>query len=225
LRNMVLGKDTEVRAFKPSALRLIDAAERLFGEHGIDKISLQEIAEAAGQANKFAVQYHFKTREGLINAVFEARLPAINRRREHYVERLRALENPTIADLLWAMIGPVVDQIDGEGRHRYSRFASQVRIDPRYRAGWFKSRHLAAVNEVMDMLRAATPHLSPGEFNLRMVFVIDIFDSGLRLVDSPEIFVDSSSNPPMETRMLLENMVAMAAAGLSSRVKFSPMDV
>lgn len=214
----VLDDDAGVRTFKPSALRLIDAAERLFGERGIDNVSLQEVAETAGQANKFAVQYHFKTREGLIDAVFEARLPAINRRREHYVERLRAIEHPTIVDMLWAMIGPVIDQVDAEGMHRYSRFSAQVRIDPRYRAGWFGSRHLAAVNEVMGMLRAATPHLSRKEFDVRMMFVIDMVDSGLRLVDSPATLPRPSAHSAAEVRMIVETMIAMAAAGLEAHV-------
>ncbi|WP_404477999.1 helix-turn-helix domain-containing protein [Novosphingobium sp. BL-52-GroH] len=212
----VSDEEPQVRRFKPSALRLIDAAEKLFGERGIDNVPLQEVAETAGQANKFAVQYHFKTREGLIDAVFEARLPAINRRRQEYVERLRAMEHPTIVDLLWAMIGPVIDQVDAEGKHRYSRFSAQVRIDPRYRAGWFGSRHLAAVNDVIDMLRAATSHLSRAEFDVRMMFVIDIFDSGLRLVDSPEILPPSSEHSASDSSMILETMVAVAAAGLSS---------
>src|SRR3546814_15526685 len=36
--------------------RLLDTAERLFGEHGVDAISVRQITLAAGQANNSAVR-------------------------------------------------------------------------------------------------------------------------------------------------------------------------
>ncbi len=58
--------------------KLIDAAERLFSEKGIDAVQLREIIEAAGQRNTSALQYHFKSREGLVEAVFKRRMAPIN---------------------------------------------------------------------------------------------------------------------------------------------------
>ena len=205
---------TQGRKFKPSAMRLIDAAERLFADRGIDNVSLQEIAETAGQSNKFAVQYHFKSREGLIDAVFEARLPEINRRREAHVERLRSAGAPSIPDLLRAIFAPVVEQVDAQGKHHYARFSSQVRVDPRYRRGWFNSRHLAAVTEVLNMLRAATPHLSPADFDLRMYLVIDIFDAGLRMIDNPWTLSEQDVPAVDAEKSVMNTVIAMSAAGL-----------
>ena len=48
---------------------LMDAAEELFGHHGIDQISSRRIADHAGTANHSAVTYHFGSRDGLIEAV------------------------------------------------------------------------------------------------------------------------------------------------------------
>lgn len=61
----------------PSALRLIIVAERLFALHGIDGVSLRQIAAEAGSANNSAVHYHFGSKEGLIQAIFGHRLPQI----------------------------------------------------------------------------------------------------------------------------------------------------
>lgn len=47
----------------------MDAAEELFGRHGIDQISSRRIADHAGTANHSAVAYHFGSREGLIEAM------------------------------------------------------------------------------------------------------------------------------------------------------------
>lgn len=65
-----------------SALRLVLAAERLFARHGIDGVSLRQIAVEAGSANNSAVHYHFGSKEGLIAAIFRHRLPQLVNERE-----------------------------------------------------------------------------------------------------------------------------------------------
>ncbi len=65
-----------------SALRIVVAAERLFALHGIDGVSLRQIAVEAGSSNNSAVHYYFASKEGLIRAIFQHRLPQIiNERR------------------------------------------------------------------------------------------------------------------------------------------------
>ena len=56
--------------------RLLDVAEQLFAEHGIDAVSLSQILETAGQRNKSAIYYHFGSKAGLIAAIAE-RSPGI----------------------------------------------------------------------------------------------------------------------------------------------------
>jgi AcrR family transcriptional regulator len=48
---------------------LLLMAIRLFAEHGIDRVSLKTISDAAGNRNKSAVGYHFVSKQGLIDAV------------------------------------------------------------------------------------------------------------------------------------------------------------
>ncbi|WP_333773385.1 TetR/AcrR family transcriptional regulator [Streptomyces sp. IBSBF 3136] len=61
---------------------LIRAAEQLFAAKGIDGASLNEIKRAAGQRNATALQYHFGDRAGLLRAVLDKHLPAVDARRE-----------------------------------------------------------------------------------------------------------------------------------------------
>src|SRR3546814_19686067 len=70
------------RSHVTAAPRILQAAEDCFGEHGIDAVSLRQIAIAAGQGNTAAVQYHFGSKEGLLEAIFQHRLPAIHQRRK-----------------------------------------------------------------------------------------------------------------------------------------------
>src|SRR3546814_15216738 len=68
---------------------LVRAAERLFGEDGVSLVSLRQIAIAANQVNNFAVQYHFGDKDGLIQALFQRRLPYIENRRRLQMEEAR----------------------------------------------------------------------------------------------------------------------------------------
>jgi AcrR family transcriptional regulator len=64
-----------------TAQELLVTAERLFAEHGLDGVSLRQIAVEAGSANNSAVQYHFGTKEGLVEAIFTFRLGQLLQRR------------------------------------------------------------------------------------------------------------------------------------------------
>jgi AcrR family transcriptional regulator len=72
------GQSRSITAVAQTRRRLIETAERLFAEHGPDGVSLRQISAAAGQSNNFAVQYHFGTREGLLDAIVAHRLPRID---------------------------------------------------------------------------------------------------------------------------------------------------
>lgn len=48
---------------------LLRIALREFAQHGIEGVPLSRIRMLAGQGNRSAIQYHFKTKEGLVEAV------------------------------------------------------------------------------------------------------------------------------------------------------------
>ena len=53
-------------AMAATPTQLLDVAERLFAERGIDNVSIREIVRASGQSNLSAAHYHFGTREALV---------------------------------------------------------------------------------------------------------------------------------------------------------------
>src|SRR5271157_2146572 len=65
--------------------RILDAAERLFAEHGLEGVSTRDIT-ALAEANVGAISYYFGSKEGLVFAVFDRRLTPITK------ERLAALD-------------------------------------------------------------------------------------------------------------------------------------
>src|SRR5439155_11148213 len=49
--------------------RLLREAERLFARRGLYQVTVREITEAAEQRNVSALNYHFGSREGLLDAI------------------------------------------------------------------------------------------------------------------------------------------------------------
>ncbi len=90
--------------------RILDAAEQLFSENGFDATSLRMIT-AAAQVNLAAVNYHFRSKEALIQAVFFRRLEPINQKRIELLDDLErcAGRGPLpIEDVLRAFFSPAL---------------------------------------------------------------------------------------------------------------------
>lgn len=60
--------------------RLIAATEKLVAEWGIEAVNLRDVGREAEQHNNSVVQYHFGTKEFLVDSVITARLPALAER-------------------------------------------------------------------------------------------------------------------------------------------------
>jgi AcrR family transcriptional regulator len=119
---------------------MIDAAERLIAEKGLSALSLREVATEAGQRNHSAVQYHFGSRAGLVEAVFDVRMTPIDARR---AEMLDALEATGGTDDLWALCNVFVRPL-GEA----------VLLD---RPGWWGRFLLEVYRSEPALLRAERP--------------------------------------------------------------------
>jgi AcrR family transcriptional regulator len=104
-------------------------AESLFGRHGIDGISLREIAAVAGQANSTVVQYHFKDKSGLVSAILEDRVRRLEALRAQWLQRLTAAEK-TPRECLKILWLPTTAIRDVEGNHTFCRFLLQYMLQP-----------------------------------------------------------------------------------------------
>ena len=65
--------------------QILLAAERLIADHGVDGVSMRQIGAAVGSGNNSAVLYHFGSKEKLVQAIFEHRLPRLRERRAQLV--------------------------------------------------------------------------------------------------------------------------------------------
>lgn len=105
---------------------LLDAAERLIAERGVDGVSVREIAVAAGSRNNSAVNYYFGDRTGLLHALFRRRMEGINDERQSRLEGLGDLDLCPSRDLVTAYVAPIVDALAPDGRSYYTRFMARA---------------------------------------------------------------------------------------------------
>lgn len=69
--------------------RILAAAEELFARTGVATTSLRAIT-ALARVNLAAVNYHFGSKDGLVEAVYRRRLEPLNRARLKNLERVEA---------------------------------------------------------------------------------------------------------------------------------------
>ena len=153
--------------------QMIAAAERIGAEQGFGAMSLRAVQQAAGQRNKSAAQYHFGSREGLIEAVLATRMGPINDRR---IQALLALDGPgTVRDLAEVLVLPLADAVFTEATSCWARFAMAGYADPSVVAAIQTSLEGEAFRIVRDRLLAHLDHL-PAAIRTRR------FDQALGLV-------------------------------------------
>ncbi|MEK9901108.1 MAG: TetR family transcriptional regulator [Rhodospirillaceae bacterium] len=99
--------------------RILDAAVRLFSEHGINGVSLRTITAEAG-ANSAAANYHFGSKKGLLDAVFERHASGIAAEREVLLADCRDAPGrpPLLEQIIAAFLEPGM-----RGAHSGATFA------------------------------------------------------------------------------------------------------
>lgn len=102
--------------------KLIRAAEELFAAQGVDGAQLRDIVALAGQSNPSAVQYHFGSRAGLLDAVMAGR----QRRTEQVLEPLLAEAPDEPHALLRALVGAEASELRTERGRRCLRISAQL---------------------------------------------------------------------------------------------------
>lgn len=112
---------------------IIDSAEVLFAERGVESTSLLEIAKAAGQKNRSALQYHFKNKEGLLDAVLDKHAQDISDARKLMLNKLEQRGDYTLYELIEALVLPMASQLDNkDGGRAFLKIHSQLMTTEAY---------------------------------------------------------------------------------------------
>ncbi|MFF0557248.1 TetR/AcrR family transcriptional regulator [Streptomyces sp. NPDC020472] len=102
--------------------KLIRAAEELFAAQGVDGAQLRDVVARAGQANPSAVQYHFGSRAGLLDAVMAGR----QARTEQVLAPLLDAAGEDLADLVAALVTAESGELRTDRGRRCLRISAQL---------------------------------------------------------------------------------------------------
>ncbi|MDB5699812.1 MAG: TetR family transcriptional regulator [Sphingomonadales bacterium] len=152
-------------------VRMILVAEALFAAGGINGVSMREIASKAGQGNHFAVQYHFGSREGLVEAIFDYRMEQMEPVRAAMLADAEAKGRLTDARTLLDMVYlPQLELPDGEGHGSYAGFLNQYLMRSRsHRFGDFGGAPHPVLGRIFELLRARLSYLPEDVAQRRLV--------------------------------------------------------
>jgi AcrR family transcriptional regulator len=109
--------------------RLLNAAERLIGEHGVDGVSVRAI-NAAANSNVAAAHYHFGSKEALVAAALKRRMGPLAADRLAMLNQLEKMRRPSVRGLVEAFVLPLARFCESEEGRHYVRFLATL-----YRSG------------------------------------------------------------------------------------------
>lgn len=202
------------KEYSEGARQLMLAAEELFGRRGIEEVSLREIAAAAGHANNSAVQYHFGSKENLVQAVFEMRMPALDAARARYLAEARAAGPLTLRSLLAALLMPVLGEFDDHALENFALFMTRLAHRATNEHPFFRAASITPASiEIFDEIMAQLADLPAEAASIRLRLGIDLFLDSLaerrRLEQSPD-------DPYYDANAFWDDMLDMAVAAMQT---------
>jgi AcrR family transcriptional regulator len=191
--------------------RLLDATERLIGEHGVDGVSVRAI-NAAAESNSAAAHYHFGSKEGLVAAALERRMEGLAADRFEMLAPLERLRRPPVRGLVEALVVPLVRLCETrDGRHYVRFLATLARSDEPWRrlAAEAFAPQWARVEPVLDRALPDQPAaLRRFRFSVAAATLMDV------LGDPERHLVDQTGEPidvPL-VRALIDLITGVLAA-------------
>jgi AcrR family transcriptional regulator len=198
-------------------VKIMQAAERLFADRGIDGVALREIAAAAGQGNNTAVQYHFGSKERLVYQIFDWRTNLFEPMRAEMLAKAEAcgqLMNAKV--LLQVMCLPHLSIADEKGAHPYSAFLAQYLT--RARASGIAHPYddpevpVLALRRVRRLIVERVSYVPPDVLKLRVGLCKLMFLNMLMRRDSGFPHYDQNISLPLLVDDTLEQMTAALVA-------------
>jgi AcrR family transcriptional regulator len=199
--------------------RILDAAERLFVEHGFEATSLRQLTTAAG-VNLAAVNYHFGSKEELFQAVLTRRLDPMNQERIELLQKLEreAAGKPLSCEkVLFAMLIPALRLARDErrGGKNFLRLLGRAYADPAPFIRHFLSQQYAGmIGRYKEAFLRALPQLSRQELTWRLHFVMGALSYTLAGTDALKLFAQVADTDNDE--LLLQRLAPFLVAGLKA---------
>ncbi len=201
-------------ASMPTKERILGAAEELFARHGFEGASLRQLTAAAG-VNLAAVNYHFGSKDRLIEEVFRRRLDQLNGRRMAALQKIAGEADTTIEDVLAAFIVPALElSHDGNGS-LFMRVLARAFAEHDDTLRKFLSDNYG---HVMRQFTAEFARLLPQLSKEELYWRVDLVTGALTHAMSGFGMIQRKSDVPEERHraQTAEHLIRFAASGLKA---------
>ena len=199
--------------------RILDAAEALFVEHGLEATSMRVITARAG-VNLAAVNYHFGSKDALIQEVFKRRLVELNRQRLAVLDEVeaqavrdgRAVKPSQVLD---AFFGPALALAsDAEhGGHTFMQLLGRTYTDPNAFVRQFLAEEYAeTLSRFLAALYASLPGVPRDEILWRFHFMMGATSYAIAGTDALRLFAGGFDDE--DPRRLLPRLMSFLLGGL-----------
>ena len=195
---------------------ILDAAEALFSEHGIEGVSLRSLTRRAG-VNLAAVHYHFGSKEEVVKAVFLRRVRPLNSERIELLDRAERRGAPRLEDILTALFAPAIRlAADPDHGRRFMRLGARFYSEPaKYLASVFESEFSEVIRRFDSALHRALPALPRQALRNRTHFAIGVMVHTMLNSDRLRNWTGCACGPANAERTL-DAMVRFVSAGMRS---------
>jgi AcrR family transcriptional regulator len=198
--------------------RIVDAAERLFSEHGYHAVSLRTIMSLA-DVNVSAAHYYFGSKKNLLQAVLDRRAAPINKSRKERLLRCIQKNGKTapVEKILEAYIGPALEICSDPGGELFVRVSALASVDPSQDVqDIMQSTYDETAKLFVETLKRACPRLKEADLFWRLSCVYGAM-LYLRANNGRIARILNSKTGPLDSRAVreaLRHVVPFLAAGL-----------
>jgi AcrR family transcriptional regulator len=203
--------------------RIIVAAEELFARTGVARTSLRAIT-ALARVNLAAVNYHFGSKEGLVDEVYRRRLEPLNKARLANLEQLeKRRRKPTLEEILEAFMTPVANlaRDPAQGGPTVMRLLGQTHAEAEapYKS-WFAGEYKRVLERYHAALCRALPDLPPEDVRWRLQFLVGALTYPVAERQLVEL-VSGESMSPDDVIHVVRRLMPFVAAGFRAPVSVS----
>lgn len=155
----------------------IQAAQELYALRSIDAVSLNEITTAAGQKNRNALQYHFGSKDGLLQAIIDTHASPVQELRSRYIDQAKQSKWSAAEAAARVLVMPLADYIEenADGIHYVKILSQLAAINSEIINPTNPSKiSFVSVPTLNALLTEAVSHLPKMEAQRRLFFVVSI---------------------------------------------------
>ena len=195
--------------------RILAAAEELFARTGVARTSLRAIT-ALARVNLAAVNYHFGSKEGLVEEVYRRRLEPLNRARLANLERLeRRARKPTLEEVLEAFMTPVarLARDPAQGGPTVMRLLGQTHAEAEEPfKTWFAGEYKRVLERYHAALCRALPGIPAEDVRWRLQFLVGALTYPVAERQLVEL-VSGEAMDPADVNQVVQRLLPFVAAG------------